>query len=91
MITLLGDLAFSPRGIFCHPTGAVCAKLRLRAGEACAGLVGLYGVALGGRDVTLQSASPAAMTRALGGRTAASIPALGDRLMVGLQTLTLPV
>ncbi|CCB66437.1 protein of unknown function [Hyphomicrobium sp. MC1] len=39
----------------------------------------------------LQSPSAAAMTRPLGGRQARLIPALGDRLMVGLQTLTLPV
>ena len=50
-----------------------------------------------GRDpsglmVTLRRPNAAAMTRAPAGHfEARSIPAMGDRLMVGLQTLTLPV
>ena len=39
----------------------------------------------------LQMPGPAAMTRASATPLARQIPALGDRLMVGLQTLTLPV
>jgi hypothetical protein len=40
---------------------------------------------------SLQMLGPAAMTRASAMPLARQIPALGDRLMVGLQTLTLPV
>ena len=45
-----------------------------------------------GLMVTLRRPNAAAMTRAPAGHfEARSIPAMGDRLMVGLQTLTLPV
>ena len=39
----------------------------------------------------LQMPGPAAMTPAPATPSARQVPALGDRLMVGLQTLTLPV